>query len=138
MLIVEIKAKVTTPVLEKETASTVMSLVITRKQIQQHQRIKRKRKNVKAIQEESSTPLVDPALVTVLGVAKDRQGLNSEETSSIPSAKARKKQSSEESSSRNAKDKKSDSSTIDKGKSVKKSPAKVAKPSTDTKLELLD
>ena len=71
-------------------------------------------------------------------MAKDRQGLNSEEASGTPSSKVRKKQSSKEPSSRIAKDRKSDPSTSDKGKYVKKSPAKVAKPSTDSKLELLD
>ena len=50
-----------------------------------------------------------------------------------------KRQSSEESSSRNAKDKKINTNK-DQGKAVKKhvSPAKVAKPSTDSKLEALD
>ena len=54
---------------------------------------KQQKHELKAIQEEWSTPLVDPALVTILGVAKDRQGLNSEEASGTPSAKAKKKQS---------------------------------------------
>ena len=66
---------------------------------------------------------------------KDGQGLNSEEVSSTPGAKAKKKQSSEESSSRNVKDKKTETT---KSKSVKKSTAKVAKTSTDSKLEKLD
>ena len=90
----------------------------------------------KAIQEESRSTLVDPALASVLGVAKDRQDLNSEEASSTPGAKAKK--SSEESSSRNAKDKKTD--TQNKSKAVKKhvSLARVAKPSTNSKLVALD
>ena len=49
---------------------------------------KKEKCDQKAIQE-------DPALVLVLGVAKDRQGLNSEEASITPGAKARKKQSSD-------------------------------------------
>ena len=99
---------------------------------------KKEKHDQKAILEESSSTLVDPALVSVLGVAKDRQDLNSEEVSSTPGAKAKKTKSSEESSSRNAKDKKTKSK--DKGKTVKKhvSPTKVAKPSTDSKLEALD
>ena len=81
---------------------------------------------------------MDPASVSVLGVMKDRQDFNSEEASSTPGAKAKKIQSSEVSSSRNVKDKKTDSK--DKGKAVKKhvSPARVAKPSTDSKLEALN
>ena len=81
---------------------------------------------------------MDPAFVSVLGVVKDRQDLNSKEASSTPGVKAKKTQSSEESSSSNAKDKKTYSK--DKGKAVKKhvSPARVAKPSTDSKLDELD
>ena len=75
----------------------------------------------------------------MLGVAKDRQDLNSEEASSTPGVKAKKTQSSEESNSRNAKDKKTET-TKEKGKASKKhgSPVNVAKPSTDCKLEQLD
>ena len=58
--------------------------------------------------------LLPPALVSVLGVAKDRQDLNSEEVSSTPGAKAKKTQIAEMSSGRSAKDKKSDSK--DKGR----------------------
>ena len=57
--------------------------------------------------------LLPPALVSVLGVAKDRQDLNSEEVST-PGAKAKKTQIAEMSSGRSAKDKKSDSK--DKGR----------------------
>ena len=90
----------------------------------------------KAILEESNSTLVDPALVSGLGVVKDRQDLNSEEASSTHGAKAKKTKSSEESSSRNVKDKKTES----KDKTVKKhvSLTKVAKPSTDSKMEVLD
>ena len=71
--------------------------------------------------------------MSLLGVAKQRQYLNSEEASSIPGAKAKKTKSSEESRSRNVKDKKTES-TKDKGKTVKKrvSPTNVAKPSTES------
>ena len=65
----------------------------------------------------SSCTLVDTALVSVLGVAKDNQDLNLEEASSTPGAKAKKTHSSEQSSSRNAKDKKTD--TKDEGKAAK-------------------
>ena len=68
---------------------------------------------------------MDPASVTILGVVKYGQSLNSEEASSTCGAKAKKKQSSEVSSSRNVKDRKTDSSVKDKGRSGKKSPAKV-------------
>ena len=75
--------------------------------------------NQKAIQEESSSTLVHPALVSMLGVVKDGQDLNSEEASSTPCVKAKKTQSSEDCSSRNVKHKKTDT-TKDKGKAVKK------------------
>ena len=65
---------------------------------------KKEKCDQKAIKEESSSTLVDPAVVSVLGVAKDEPGLNSEEASSTPAAKVKKKRSSEELSSRNAKD----------------------------------
>ena len=93
---------------------------------------KEKKRDLKAIQEKSCDTLVDPVLVTGIGVAKDRQGSNQEEASSTPSgAKAKKCCSgSEESSSRDAKDK--------KGKALKKSQAKTTRASTDTKLELRD
>ena len=68
----------------------------------------------KAISKESGSTLVEPALVSVLGIVKDRQDLNSVEANSSPGAKAKKTKSSEESSSRNAKDKKTES-TKDKG-----------------------
>ena len=55
--------------------------------------------------------------------------------SSTPDAKAKKRQSSEE--SKEVIDRKTDSSVKDKGKSVKKSPAKTSK-LTDNKLEQLD
>ena len=60
--------------------------------------------------------------MSVLGVVKDRQDLNSEEVSITPVAKAKKTEKTPE-------------STKDKGKSVQKhgSPANVAKPSTDSK-----
>ena len=77
----------------------------------------------------SSSTLVDPALVSVLGVAKDGEALNSEEESSTPGAKAKKTQSSEESRSRNVKDRKIESAK-DKGKAMKKT--------TDCELEAMD
>ena len=86
---------------------------------------KKEKLDQNTIQESSST-LVDPALVSVLGVAKDGQGLNQEEASSTPGTKV--KESKEESSSSNA--------PKEKGKSRKQ--ARVTKPSTDSKLEKLD
>ena len=73
--------------------------------------------NQNPIQEQSSSTLVDPALVSVLGVVKDRQDLNSEEASSTPGVNAKKRPSSEESS--NVKDKKNDTTKY-KDKAVKK------------------
>ena len=99
---------------------------------------KKEKHDNKTTLEESSSILVDPALVSVLGVAKDRQDLNSEEVSSTPGAKAKKTQIAEMLRGRSAKDKKSDSK--DKGKAVKKhvSLASVPKPATGSKLEALN
>ena len=73
---------------------------------------------------------------------KDRQDLNSEEASSTPGVKAKNTKISEESSGRNTKDNRIQKrpESKDKGKSIKKhvSPAKVAKPFTDSKLEAMD
>ena len=65
---------------------------------------KREKRDNKVIQEELSNTLVHPALVSVMGLAKDRQDLNSEEASSTPGAKAKKTHGSEESNNRNAKE----------------------------------
>ena len=92
---------------------------------------KEEKRDQKVIIEESSSTLVDPTLVTVVEVAKDSQ-----QSSSTPS-KAEKGQSSEE-SKRSTKDRKSDSAGKDKGKSVKKSPSKASKLTTDNKLEQLN
>ena len=86
---------------------------------------------------------MDPALVSVQRVAKDRQNLNSEEVSSTPVARAKKNKSAEESSSKSAKYRKTQrtsESTRNKGKSVEKhvSLAKVSKSSMDSKLEAMD
>ena len=59
---------------------------------------KKEKYEQKTISEESRSTLVDPALVSVMGVAKDRQDSNSEEASSTPVVKAKKNKSSEESS----------------------------------------
>ena len=66
---------------------------------------KKKKRELTAIQEESSSTVVDPALVTV--VAKDRQDLNQGEASSTPTGAKSKKicSGSEESGSRDVKDK---------------------------------
>ena len=88
---------------------------------------KKKNRDQKAILKESSSTRVDPALVTVVGVAKDSQ-----QSSSTPT-KAGKRQSFEE-SNRSTKARKIDSAVKDKGKSVKKSPAKASKLTTDNKL----
>ena len=65
--------------------------------------LSKEKRDQKAIQEESSSPLVNPASITVLGVVKDRQGLNPEKASSTPGAKVKKGGVSEESSSINVK-----------------------------------
>ena len=63
----------------------------------------------KAIQEESATTLVDPALVSVIGMVKDNP-----QTSSSPDIKAKKRQSFEESDrSSKDKDRRADSSVKD-------------------------
>ena len=91
---------------------------------------KKKKHELKVIQERSSSTLVDPALVTVIGVAKGRQGSNQKVSSTPSAAKAKKSCSGlEELSSRDPEDK--------KGKTVKKSPAKTTRPTTDSKLKLL-
>ena len=51
---------------------------------------KKEKRDQKAIKEESSSTLVDPALVSVLGVAKDRQDLDSEEWNCTPVQKPRR------------------------------------------------
>ena len=90
------------------------------------------------LKSEWSSTLVNPASVTVLGVAKDRQGLNPEEVSSTLGAKVKKSKGSEESSTSIAKDMKTDTPK-EKGKARKNSsPARVSKPCTDNKLEKLD
>ena len=87
---------------------------------------KKEKCDQKPSQKSQIAPLQTPILVSVFGVAKDRRGMKSEEVSSTPGAKAKRK-SSEESISRNVKDKKAETT---KGKS----PAKVIKPSKDSKL----
>ena len=86
---------------------------------------KKEKRDQKAIQEESSSTLVDRALVTIFRVAKDRQGLNPEEVSSTPAEKVKKSKGSEESSSSNARDKKTDTPK-EKGNATKRhrSPAR--------------
>ena len=69
---------------------------------------KKEKRDQKAIQEESSSTLVDTSSVTILGVVKDRQGLDLEEMSSTLGAKIKKSKGLEESSSSNVKDKKTD------------------------------
>ena len=91
---------------------------------------KEKKSELKAIQEESNSTLVDPALVTVIGVAKDREGLNQKEASSTPSGVKAKKccSGSEELSC----------SCERQRKAVMKSLAKTTRATTDNKLKLLD
>ena len=98
---------------------------------------KKEKRDQKAIQEELGSTLVDPASVTVQGVAKDRQGLNPEEVSSTPGAKAKKSTGSEGLSSSNVKDKKI-GTPKEKGRTKMRqsSRARVSKPTTtDSKLE---
>ena len=90
-LTVEIKAKAKTPVLKmRKIASfaiicserTFSNTIISRKE---------EKRDQKAIMEKSSSTLVDPALVTVVGVAKDSQ-----QPSSTPDKETKKRQSSED------------------------------------------
>ena len=100
MPVAETKRKALTPVLRIKTVSFVLTQdQKARLAIPSYQK-KKEKCDQKAIEEESSSTQVDPALVSVLGVVKDGQGLNSEEASCTPGAKAKKKPSSEESSSR--------------------------------------
>ena len=126
------KGKALTPVFRIKTASFATYSPRIKRHVWQLHLTRQRKKTVtrKPYKEEMSSILLDQALVLVLGVAKHRQDLNTEEVSSTPGAKANKKQNSEESSSRNAKDRKTESSVKDKVKSVKKSLAKVVKPST--------
>ena len=72
----------------------------------------------------------------MLEVAQDRQDLNSEEDSSSPGAKAKKTESSESRVAEMQKTRRLIHLCPKTSKSVKKSPAKVAKP-TDSKLEAM-
>ena len=95
--------------------------------------------------EQSSSTLIDPALVSVLGVAKDGESRSSEEAGSTPvGAKVKKiAVSSEEASSSPAKPKKSrqspgDGVVKDKGKKKLSPQARSTRPTTDSKLEAKD
>ena len=80
--------------------------------------------------EESDSTLVEPSSVTVIGVAKDVH-----QASSTPAKVTKKRENSVE-SNRSTKERKAGAS-VSKG-SVRKSPAKSTKLTTDNKLEQLD
>ena len=112
----------------------------------QYQKKKEKRE-AKAL-EDSSTTLIDPSSVSVIGLASETEAANSEEMSTSPAgAKIKKTVKSSEAVSSTpeaAKAMKSDQTPdtkVTKGKSSKKrhsSPARSSAPSTDTKLEAMD
>ena len=95
--------------------------------------------------EESSSTLVDPSLVSVIGLAKETGVKSSEEMSTSPvGAKVKKTDKSLEavsSTSEVAKTRKSPDSKVAKEKSTKKrhsSPVKSTTASTESKLEAMD
>ena len=112
----------------------------------QYQKKKEKRE-AKAVEESSST-LVDPSTVSVIGLAKDNETVNSEEMSTTPAGAKIKKisKSSEAVSStpeavKAKKPDKTPDTKVAKGKSSKKrhsSPAHSSTVSTDNKLEAMD
>ena len=112
----------------------------------QYQKKKEKREAKAA--EESSSTLVDPSTVSVIGLSKDNNSVSSEEMSTTPAGAKVKKitKSSEEMSTTPAgakvrKEDKAPDSRVAKGKSSKKkhaSPEKTATASTDSKLEAMD
>ena len=106
---------------------------------------KKEKRELKAKAEESSSTLVDPALVSVIGLVKDNGGQSSEEVSTTPvGAKAKKMDKNSGTvadTPESTKTKKTPDSKEPKGKSSKKrhsSPAKSSKVSTDSKLETMD
>ena len=106
---------------------------------------KKEKRELKAKAEESSSTLVDPALVSVIGLAKDNGGKSSEEVSTTPVGVKAKKMDKNSGTVVNTpgstKTKKIPDSKEPKEKSSKKrqsSPAKPCKVSTDSKLEAMD
>ena len=109
---------------------------------------KKKEKHEAKAAEESSSALVDPSTVSVIGLAKDNEPLNSEEMSTTPAGAKIKKisKSSEAVSStpevaKARKEDKTPDSRVTKGKANKKnhsSPGKTSTASTDSKLEAMD
>ena len=112
----------------------------------QYQKKKEKRE-AKAVEESSST-LVDPSTVSVIGLVKDNETVSSEEMSTTPAGAKIKKISkgSEAVSStpevaKTKKDDKTPDSRVAKEKSAKKrhsSPGSTSAASTDSKLEAMD
>ena len=112
----------------------------------QYQKKKEKREAKAA--KESSSSLVDPSTVSVIGLAKDNEPLNSEEMSTTPAGAKVKKipKSSEAMSStpevaKARREDKTPDSRVAKGKASKKkhsSPGKTSTASTDSKLEAMD
>ena len=105
---------------------------------------KKEKRELKAKAEESSSTLVDPSLVSVIGLVKGTGGNSSEEVSTTPvGAKAKKidKNSGTVTKTPGSSSKKPPESKEHKEKSTKKrhsSPARSSKVSTDSKLEAMD
>ena len=101
---------------------------------------KKEKKDLKVKAEESNSTLVDPSLVSVIGLAKDAGGKSSEEVSTTPGggkAKKMDKNSGPVTKTPVSSSKKSEP----KEKTAKKhhsSPAKASKTTTDSKLEAMD
>ena len=110
--------------------------------------IKKKEKREAKAAEESSSNLVDPSTVSVIGLAKDNEPMNSKEMSTTPAGAKVKKipKSSETVSStpevvKARKEDKTPDSRVAKRKASKKkhsSPGKTSTASTDSKLEAMD
>ena len=105
---------------------------------------KREKRELKAMAEESSSTLVDPSLVSIIGLAKDNEVKRSEEVSTTPvGAKAKKLDKSPEAvvnTTGTVKSKRTPDSKVAKEKSSKKrhsSPSKSFTGSTDSKLEAI-
>ena len=106
---------------------------------------KKEKRELKAKAEESNSTLVDPSLVSVIGLAKHNGGKSSEEVSTTPVGAKTKKMDKNSgtvvSTPGSAKTKRMPDNKESKEKSSKKrhsSPAKFSKVSTDSKLEAMD
>ena len=103
---------------------------------------KKERRDLKLQTEQSASTLVDPTLVSVIGVVKNGEPKNSEEASNTPTGGKVKKNavSSEEASSSPTKANKSPEDGVVKDKAKKKPspPTRSTRPTTDSKLEAMD